>query len=357
MAEQNNHLHVLRAFASLRWYEETIKFVFPFVAKTSELLLAAGIVISTANFLTDGAVMSHNTILSDAWSWAQALAIDSSLGIVFMNAFQSLREHDRVKAGIFFPLTALLATVAGLITHFDALGHATGLSVTDARISGIIPVWVMTALRAVAVIGFLLASRLKEVSFQHLRQQWSQEALPSHEPCQQQAISQIDSQALASALVGAMQQAGVVGNVSIVEEKITSLPSPAAETKDEMRGEQADALVPVLSPCSDGHTQREEPIIDEPAEVKIARAYEALAAERVARQERKPISARDLAQRAKVRRSTCSAWLQHQGAFRLDASGCQNEGEPCVARKEGRMSSSFPRPNTLSEEATHGLDP
>jgi len=282
--------------------------------------------------LTDGAVMSHNTALSDAWSWAQA--IDSSLGIVFMNAFHSLRERDNIKAIIFFTLTALLATVAGLITHFDALGHATGLPVTDARISGIIPVWVMTALQAIAVIGFLLASRLKEVSFQHLRQQWSREALPSREQLQEQAVPQIDYQALASALVGAMQQAGVVGNVSIVEEKLTSLPSPAAETKDEMEVEQADAIGPVPSPCSDGQTQREKSVIDEPAEMKIARAYEALAAERVARQESKPISARDLALRAKGRRSTCGEWLQQQRACRLDASGCQDEEEQCIARED-----------------------
>ncbi len=50
----------LRSFASLNWYEETIKFIFNFVTKTSELLLVAGIVISTANFLTDGNIMSHN---------------------------------------------------------------------------------------------------------------------------------------------------------------------------------------------------------------------------------------------------------------------------------------------------------
>jgi hypothetical protein len=72
-------------------------------------------------------------------------------------------------------------------------------------------------------------------------QEWSQEALPSQEPCQEQA----DSQALASALGGAMQQAGVVGNVSIIEEKITSLPSPAAETKDEMEAERADATLSI----------------------------------------------------------------------------------------------------------------
>ncbi|GCE20923.1 hypothetical protein [Dictyobacter kobayashii] len=119
----------LQAFASLSWYEETIKFIFNFITKTSELLLAAGIVMSTANFLTDGDIMSQNKPLSDAWSWAQAIAIDSSLGIVFMNAFQAVREREKIKAIIFFTLAGLLATVAGLITHFDALAHAAGLPV------------------------------------------------------------------------------------------------------------------------------------------------------------------------------------------------------------------------------------
>ncbi len=103
-----------------------------------------------------------------------------------------------------------------------------------------------------------------------------------------------------------MQQAGVVGNVSIVEEKITSLPSQAEDAGETMQAERVDTRKHEPSPGSDGHSQREEPIIDEPAEVKIAEAYEALTAERVARQESKSISARELALRAKVRRSTCS---------------------------------------------------
>jgi hypothetical protein len=61
---------------------------------------------------------------------------------------------------------------------------------------------------------------------------------------------------------------------------------------------------------------REKTVNDEPAEVKIARAYEALTAERVAQQDSKAISARELALRAKVRRSTCSEWLQQQEAHR-----------------------------------------
>src|SRR5579859_2655229 len=202
----------LLSFASLNWYEEAVKFIFNFVSKTSELLLAAGIVVSTANFLTDGDIMSHNKALSDAWSWAQAIAIDSSLGIVFVNAFVAIREREKIKAIVFIMLTALLATVAGLITHFDALAHAAGLSVSDKSVSGIIPLWVMTALRSVAVIGFLLASRLKNVSFNELRrelaQQTQQESAAVQEPPGELTIPPIDYDALARALVTAMQQAG-----------------------------------------------------------------------------------------------------------------------------------------------------
>ena len=314
MAESTDHLHWLRAFASLHWYEETIKFVFTFVTKTSELLLAAGIVISTANFLTDGDVMNHHKALSDAWAWAQALAIDSSLGIVFMNAFQSIRERDKVKATIFFTLTALLATVAGLITHFDALGHAAGLPVTDRGVSGIIPLWVMTALRAIAVIGFLLASRLKEVSFHELSQEGKQDVLPSQEQQQEQIVPQIDYNVLALALVGAMQQAGVVGHVSVVEEEIT-LPSSASATEvmDTTKVELANNTMQITSQVVGQQLRQCDISKDEstePAEARIEDAYEAIKAERTTYGEIKPISARDLALRAKVRRSTCSDWLR-----------------------------------------------
>ena len=230
MNERN--LNQLRAFASLHWYDETIKFVFNFVTKTSELLLAVGIIVSTANFLTDGDVMRGHKILSDAWSWSQAVAIDSSLGIVFMNAFQSVRERDKIKAIIYFTLTVLLATVAGLITHFDALAHAAGLSVTDKGVSGILPLWVMTALRSVAVIGFLLASRLKNVSFSQFRLDWNQEPVTGQAPTSHEQPSvtpQIDYNALASALVQAMQQAGVIQSVTVVHQETTAL--PAAESK------------------------------------------------------------------------------------------------------------------------------
>jgi hypothetical protein len=50
----------------------------------------------------------------------------------------------------------------------------------------------------------------------------------------------------------------------------------------------------------------------EPAEQRVAQAYEELQAERKEQQNDKPISTRDLAQRAKVRRATCNSWLKQQ---------------------------------------------
>ena len=311
MNEQNYQR--LRVFAKLDWYDEVVRFVFTFVTKTSELLLAAGIIVSTANFLTDGDVMRGHKILSDAWSWSQAVAIDSSLGIVFMNAFQSVRERDKIKAIIYFTLTVLLATVAGLITHFDALAHAAGLSVTDEGVSGILPLWVMTALRSVAVIGFLLASRLKNVSFSQFRLDWSQGPETGQTPAlheQRSVAPQVDYYALTFALVQAMQQAGVIQSVTVVQQETTTLPELKAKDTIPTKTEQ------------EGSHQEES------AEVKIMSTYEQIRQERASPPNGKTISARELAKRANVRRSTCSEWLQKQGIvqYREDNSG-QEEAE------------------------------
>lgn len=279
----------LKTFASLVWYEETIRFIFNFITKTSELLLTAGIVGSTANFLTDGEVMRHNMVLATAWSWAQAVAIDSSLGVTCMNALQALRERERLKAVIFSVLTLLLATVAGLITHFDALAHATGLPVTDQGVSGIIPLWVMTALRAVAVIGFLLASRIKEVSFTALGTALAQPEphIPAPESDQNRShvppVPSLDYQTLVTAMLSAMQQADMLPRVRVNEEPTTFtpkvLPAPAQQGSDaeqEMHMERSETSEspgnpngPILvSPPPSLRSEEDQPLAPPESEVR-----------------------------------------------------------------------------------------
>src|SRR6266545_2254803 len=85
-------------FLSLTWYEVALRFLFTFVAKTSEVLLAAGLVVSTANFLTDGSILATHPGVSIAW--AQALAIDSSLGVSLSYAFQCLKQEDWIRGAL-----------------------------------------------------------------------------------------------------------------------------------------------------------------------------------------------------------------------------------------------------------------
>ena len=158
----------LRTFAALGWYEETITFLFTFTAKTSEVLLAAGLVVSTANFLTDGTVMGHNDQLATAWAWAQAFAIDSGLGITFFSVFTCLKQRDWLKATLYGLLTLLLAVVAGTITNIDTFSHALHTSIASATAQVGLDLKVLTTLRAIAVVGFVMMSRLKQVSFKEL---------------------------------------------------------------------------------------------------------------------------------------------------------------------------------------------
>jgi len=235
----------MHTFASLHWYDETIKFIFNFVAKTSELLLAAGVVISSANFLTDGAIMQDHSPLSVAWAWAQALAIDSSLGIVFVNGFQAAREHDRIKAAIYFTLTVMLATVAGLLTHFDALAHATGLPVTSQSISGIIPLWLLTGLRAVAVIGFLLVSRLKNVFFGKSQEQ---------EQIQEQAGTPAPTLTITSELLSELR--ALLRQTTISEEQPGTSGTPQLTEEATAKEEPENPSVALFPPVSEGEKNK-----------------------------------------------------------------------------------------------------
>src|SRR6266496_6010532 len=65
-------LQFWHGFVSLIWLDGSINFIFRFIAKTSALLLAIGIVISAADFLTDGRLMHNNLMLANAWAWTQS---------------------------------------------------------------------------------------------------------------------------------------------------------------------------------------------------------------------------------------------------------------------------------------------
>jgi hypothetical protein len=288
----------LHTFAALHWYEECIQFLFTFTAKTSELLLAAGLVVSTANFLTDGSVLGNNAGLAAAWAWAQALAIDSSLGITFYAIFRCVQQRDWIKAALYGLLTLLLAIVAGTITNVETFSHALHISIASSMTQVGLDVKILTTLRAIAVVGFVMMSRLKEVSFKQLYEQTPSPA-PLHEPLTQEVIQLLLAHLSPEAgeqMRRALVQRGETTITQELETPVLALSIPQDRKEQEKQDEEQE----------------------ETQEVRLEHAYQEL----LASGER--ISGRSLAKQAHVHRLTCNQWLK-QRQPPAEAPGAQAE--------------------------------
>ena len=149
-----------KQFTSLAWYDGLIEFLFRFVAKTSEPLLAAGLVISAADYLSHGTVMAGHPAFSLWWAWAQALALESSSGVVFVYALQAYKSQDKPKGIIYLVLALLLAIVGGgmLLLQVNAITLGTADS----------PILVLNVMRVVVSIAYIFLLRAKSIRFSDL---------------------------------------------------------------------------------------------------------------------------------------------------------------------------------------------
>jgi hypothetical protein len=158
-----------REFTSLSWYDAFIEFLFRFVAKTSEPLLAAGLTISAADYLSHGAVMAGHPAFALGWAWAQALALESSSGVVFVYALSAFRQTDRLKGAIYLALALMLAVVGGgmLLLQVNA--------VTSGSVESAVPV--LNVLRVIVSIAYIFLLRAKSIRFSDLQDTSVQPAL------------------------------------------------------------------------------------------------------------------------------------------------------------------------------------
>src|SRR5260221_4014166 len=149
-----------KQFTSLAWYDGLIEFLFRFVAKTSEPLLAGGLVVSAADYLSHGPVMAGHPAFSLGWAWCQALALESSSGVVCVYALQAFRQQDKIKGAIYLALALLLAIVGGgmLLLQVNA--------VTMGSAETAVPV--LNIMRVVVSIAYIFLLRAKSIRFSDL---------------------------------------------------------------------------------------------------------------------------------------------------------------------------------------------
>jgi hypothetical protein len=298
--------------------------VFTFAAKTSEVLLAAGLVVSTANFLTDGKVMGNNAGIATAWAWAQALAIDSSLGVTFHSVFTSVKQRDWIKVLCYGSLTLLLAAVAGTITNIDTYSHAIHITIASATLQVGLNIKLLTTLRAIAVVGFVLMSRLKDTSFKELY-----EVVPS--PAAPEGSKTPEDVENTTALIRRLIAEALTQQGTITEEQHI-LPSSMERVTTETAPKQANAPLPPSGEESGLGEQgllKQQDDSPEARGIRLARAYQELAAEG------KRISGRTLAARAHLRRTTCNQWLAVYHPESVDEDPEEEPEHAQQPRKEG----------------------
>jgi len=147
---------------SLRWYDLCTSFVFRFMAKTSEPLLAAGVIVSAIDFLQRGELLANNHTLSLWWSVAQGVAMEVSVGPVLLLSLEANEQGDRTKAILYASLSGTLAVVGGAMLFLQFALTVGGLH--DSQISPYV-IWPLFLVRTIASIGYIALSCTKHKRF------------------------------------------------------------------------------------------------------------------------------------------------------------------------------------------------
>lgn len=290
-----------KAFTSLDWYDGTIEFLFRFVAKTSEPLLAAGIVYSAADVLSKGHLGSTSPIMDNLWAISQALAIESSGGVVLVYGLQSLKEKDRTKACLYLILSALLAITGGVMLYMQLAGLE-NQQPDSLLMRGLF------ALRCIVSVGYIYLCRTKSISFRSLDSQ--QTTTPTPEPAtpaptqEQPALQAIDYQRLAQELAPLLQAV----RTTIIEEVKASITGPETGVVPGLP-EQQESQQQNLLLSGAGKKQRQTRRSEEfalPTNERLETAYQELAQAASG----KRVSGRVLANFVHIDRQTCTSWLK-----------------------------------------------
>ncbi len=289
------------AFASLRWYDAFIEFLFRFTAKTSEPLLAIGIIYSAAIILSEGALDSRNAFFDIFWAITQAIAIESSGGVVLVYGLQSLRDHDRAKAILYLILSALLAVTGGIMLFMHMAVWK--LPPHDPFMIGLF------ILRCVVSVGYIYLCRTKHIRFRDLRsldeasapanQAAAVEAAPATTPA-----VEIDYERLADALLPRLQPLLMAQRTTLVQE-VAALASAATVPSAEGGTPQIKATPPVSTDQQEGAGQNREETEQE-RHARLELAYQEL----LANSGGKRVSGRALGERTRISRTACIAWLR-----------------------------------------------
>jgi len=231
----------MKHFKTIEQLDTAILYILELASSLSIILLAFGLIASMANVLTKGSVLTDNMFMQRVWAWTQCIAIDASVAGTIIRTFQAYKEGERIKAGLYTFLSALLLFTAAIVSNIESVQQTLNLSLEAAYIHVFVPVEALIWIRSVAIVLLIVAHAMR-----HVQVTKPEVPVPAAQPAPQITVT--------PELVSMLRS--LIAEVTVSEEQqaplqltaTTSVTAPVTASEDEQAGDipimQLAALLP-----------------------------------------------------------------------------------------------------------------
>jgi hypothetical protein len=153
----------MKHFQTIEKLDTAILYILELASSLSIILLAFGLIASMANVLTKGSVLSDNIVMQRVWAWTQCIAIDASVAGTIIRTFQAYKEGERIKAGLYTFLSALLLFTAAIVSNIESVQQTLNLTLEAAYLHVFVPVEALIWIRSVAIVLLIVAHAMRHV--------------------------------------------------------------------------------------------------------------------------------------------------------------------------------------------------
>src|SRR6266702_5464670 len=150
-------------FQTIEKLDTAILYILELASSLSIVLLAFGLIASMVNVLTKGSVLSDNVFMQRVWAWTQCIAIDASVAGTILRTFQAYKEGQRMKAGLYTFLSALLLFTAAIVSNIESVQQTLNITLEAAYIHVFVPVEALIWVRSIAIVLLIVAHAMRHI--------------------------------------------------------------------------------------------------------------------------------------------------------------------------------------------------
>ena len=111
----------MNRFKTIQKLDTAILYGLELIASISIVLLAIGLVLSMANVLTQGLILTDNQAMKVIWAIIQCVAIETACAGTIIQTFQYRKENQKFKMWLYGALSALLLFTAAIVSNIESV--------------------------------------------------------------------------------------------------------------------------------------------------------------------------------------------------------------------------------------------